>query len=144
MLFQRRLNQFKVRKGRRSWRWQSTVFKKCDRSNHRLETSKACAADTCQHTCEPLAVEKCPHTWTLRYSVNGKQAEKSFRDKVHETSGRTLYGSGKKLRQDFQLKLTVDKLDAGLPGTGVTAAHARADVSYPGTPRASRAPPSSG
>jgi integrase len=89
-----------------------TVFKKCDRSNHRSETSKACATDTCQHTCEPSAVEKCPHAWTLRYSVNGKQVEKSFRDKVHETSGRTLYGSGKKLAQDFQLKLTVDKRSA--------------------------------
>ena len=89
-----------------------TVFKKCDRSNHRPETSKACAAGTCQHTCEPSAIEKCPHAWTLRYSVSGKQVEKSFRDKVHETTGRTLYGSGKKLAQDFQLKLTVDKRSA--------------------------------
>ena len=89
-----------------------TVFKKCDRSNHRPETSKACAAGVCQHTCEPSAVEKCPHAWTLRYSVSGKQVEKSFRDKVHETTGRTLYGSGRKLAQDFQLKLTVDKRSA--------------------------------
>ena len=72
----------------------------------------ACAADTCQHTCEPSAIEKCAHAWTLRYTVNGEQVEKSFRDKVHETTGRTLYGSGKKLAQDFQLKLTVDKRSA--------------------------------
>jgi hypothetical protein len=85
------------------------VFKKCDRSNHHPETSKGCAAGTCQHTCEPSAVEKCPHAWTLRYSVNGKQVERSFKDEVHPTSGRTLYGSGRRLAQDFQLKTTVDK-----------------------------------
>jgi hypothetical protein len=41
--------------------------------------------------------------------LNGKQVEKSFKDAVNETSGRTAYGSGKKLAQDFQLKLTVEK-----------------------------------
>jgi hypothetical protein len=50
-----------------------------------------------------------PHAWTLRYWVNGKQVEKSFRDKKHPTTGRVDYGSGKQLAQDWQLKLTVDK-----------------------------------
>jgi hypothetical protein len=49
---------------------------------------------------------ECKHAWTLRYSVNGKQLEKSFRDSLR--SGRTVYGSGRKLAQDFQLKLTVE------------------------------------
>jgi integrase len=41
--------------------------------------------------------------------VNGKQLEKSFRDITHPTTGRVNYGSGRKLAQDFQLQLTVDK-----------------------------------
>ena len=53
--------------------------------------------------------EKCSHAWTVRYSVNGKQVEKSFKDTVNESNGRTNYGSGKKFAQDFQLRLTVDK-----------------------------------
>jgi hypothetical protein len=53
--------------------------------------------------------DRCPHAWTLRYWVNGKQVEKSFRDKKHPNTGRVDYGSGKKLVQDWQLKLTVDK-----------------------------------
>jgi hypothetical protein len=84
-----------------------TIFKKCDMSNHRPETVKRCASVECQHTCD--TPEKCSHAWTLRYSVNGKQVEKSFPDTVHETSGRTIYGSGKRRAQDFQLQLTVDK-----------------------------------
>lgn len=48
-----------------------TIFKKCSMSNHRPETVKRCASATCQHTCQ--ASEKCPHAWTLRYSVNGKR-----------------------------------------------------------------------
>jgi hypothetical protein len=44
-----------------------------------------------------------------RYWVNGKQVEKSFQDKKHPNTGRVDYGSGKKLAQDWQLKLTVDK-----------------------------------
>ncbi|HEY0935722.1 MAG TPA: hypothetical protein VGD91_18505, partial [Trebonia sp.] len=86
-----------------------TVFKKCDLSNHKPDSNKKCGDGTCQHSCRPSAVEKCPHAWTLRYWVDGKQLEKSFRDTVHETTGRTAYGSGRKLAQDFQLKLTVDK-----------------------------------
>jgi integrase len=84
-----------------------TVFKKCDRSNHKPDSNKNCAADTCQHTCQPTEVGKCPHAWTLRYWVDGKQLEKSFRDEIR--NGRVVYGSGKKLAQDHQLKLTVDK-----------------------------------
>lgn len=84
-----------------------TIFKKCDRSNHKPETNKDCAAGTCQHTCGKP--DRCSHAWTLRYWVNGKQREKSFNDTVNENTGRVNYGSGKKLAQDFQLKLTVDK-----------------------------------
>jgi integrase len=84
-----------------------TVLKKCDRSNHKPETNKRCTNGTCQHTCDNP--EKCKHAWTLRYSVNGKQLEKSFRDQVHATTGRTLYGSGRKLAEDWQLTTTVQK-----------------------------------
>jgi hypothetical protein len=47
------------------------------------------------------------HAWTLRYRADGKQRERSFKDEVRH--GRTVYGSGRKLAQDAQLKLTVDK-----------------------------------
>jgi hypothetical protein len=81
------------------------VFKKCDRVGHKPDSNKACAADTCQHTCSD--VERCPHAWTLRYWADGRQRERSFKDEVRH--GRTIYGSGRKLAQDAQLKLTVDK-----------------------------------
>lgn len=83
------------------------IFKKCDLSNHRPETVKQCASGTCQHTCPSDSIEKCRHAWTLRYWVNGKQLEKSFMDEIR--SGRVRYGSGRKLAEDFQLKLIVDK-----------------------------------
>jgi integrase len=83
------------------------IFKKCDMSNHRPDTVKQCVSGTCQHTCPADDVEKCKHAWTLRYWVNGKQLEKSFKDELR--NGRVVYGSGRKLAQDFQLKLTVDK-----------------------------------
>ena len=83
------------------------IFKKCDMSNHRPGTVKQCVSGTCQHTCPADDVEKCKHAWTLRYWVNGKQLEKSFKDEIR--NGRVSYGSGRKLAQDFQLKLTVDK-----------------------------------
>ena len=83
------------------------IFKKCDTSNHRPETVRLCAAGTCQHTCKSDTIEKCKHAWTLRYWVNGRQAEKSFRDEIR--NGRVVYGSGRKLAQDSQLRLTVDK-----------------------------------
>ena len=53
--------------------------------------------------------EKCKHAWTLRYWVNGKQLEKSFKDEHHAIRVASATGSGRKLAQDFQLKLTVDK-----------------------------------
>ena len=61
------------------------VFKKCDRASHKPDSNKACAADTCQHTCSD--VERCPHAWTLRYWAEGKQRERSFKDEVRH--GRT-------------------------------------------------------
>jgi hypothetical protein len=84
-----------------------TIFKQCDRSYHKPDTNKKCVAGSCQHMCEKP--EKCQHAWTLRYSVNGRQREKSFRDTTHPTTGRVNHGSGRKLAQDFQLKLTVEK-----------------------------------
>jgi integrase len=87
------------------------VFKKCDRAAHRPDTNKACASDTCQHTCSDI--ERCPHAWTLRYWVNGKQRERSFKDQVGGR-GRVQYGSGKRLAVDAQLKLTHDKRAEGV------------------------------
>jgi len=84
-----------------------TIFKKCDRSNHRPDSNKRCASSECQHTCD--SPSRCPHAWTLRYWVNGKQVEKSFRDKQNASTGRMDYGSGRKLARDWQLKVTVDK-----------------------------------
>jgi hypothetical protein len=49
----------------------------------------------------------------LRYSANGKQSEKSFADKINPNTGRVDHGSGRKLAQDFQLKLTHDKRAEG-------------------------------
>ena len=66
------------------------IFEKCDTSNHRPNTVKQCVSGTCQHTCPPGAVEKCKHAWTLRYWVNGKQLEKSFKDEIR--NGRVSYG----------------------------------------------------
>jgi hypothetical protein len=80
-----------------------TSFKKCDRSNHKPETNKSCAVGTCQHTCDKPG--RCPHAWKLRYAVNGKQREKSFKDTTHPTTGRVNYGSGRKLARDFQPSL---------------------------------------
>jgi hypothetical protein len=81
------------------------VFKKCDMSGHKPDSNKACGSGTCQHTCSDA--EKCAHAWTLRYWADGRQRERSFRDEV--LNGRTVYGSGRKLAQDAQLKLTVDE-----------------------------------
>ncbi len=57
---------------------QATIFKKCDRSGHKPESNKGCAAGTCQHTCESRQVTDCAHKWTVRYSVNSRQREQSF------------------------------------------------------------------
>ena len=42
-----------------------TLFKKCDRSNHKPDSNKRCASATCQHTCDNR--ERCACVWTLRY-----------------------------------------------------------------------------
>jgi hypothetical protein len=68
-----------------------TIFKQCDQALHKPDTNKKCANDACQHTCSKP--ERCSHAWTLRYSVNGKQLEKSFKDTTHPTTGRVNYGS---------------------------------------------------
>ena len=83
------------------------IFKKCDTSNHRPETVRRCASGTCQHTCPPDTLEKCKHAWTLRYWVNGKQAREVVQGRDAQRAG--CLWSGRKLAQDFQLKLTVDK-----------------------------------
>jgi integrase len=57
-----------------------------------------------------------------RYSLNGKQVEKSFKDQVNASTGRVNYGSGKKLAEDWQLKTTVDKRS----GDVVFADHSKA------------------
>jgi hypothetical protein len=57
---------------------QATVFKKCDRSNHKPGSNRLCADGTCQHTCESGQVADCTHKWTVRYSVNSRQREQSF------------------------------------------------------------------
>jgi hypothetical protein len=57
---------------------QATIIKKCNREYHRPASNKACAGGTCQHTCQPAQVEGCAHQWTVRYSVNSRQREKSF------------------------------------------------------------------
>ena len=57
---------------------QATIFKKCDRTNHKPGSNKLCAGGTCQHTCEARQVPDCPHKWTVRYSVNSRQREQSF------------------------------------------------------------------
>jgi integrase len=58
--------------------------------------------------CECSSKTRCPHGWTLRYWVNGKQREKTFKDTIGPDK-RPQYGSGKKLAQDFQVKLAHDK-----------------------------------
>jgi hypothetical protein len=53
-----------------------TIFKKCDRSNHKPDSDKRCASATCQHTCGNPGRCACldPH-----YLVFNKQHGKSFR-----------------------------------------------------------------
>ena len=84
-----------------------TIFKKCDRSNHRPDSNKGCASSTCQHTCD--TPERCAHAWTLRYWANGKQVEKSFRTGSTHHGARGLRQREEARVRDWQLKLTVDK-----------------------------------
>lgn len=95
-----------------SGKLQGTIFKKCDRAAHRPESNRGCADGSCQHTCETPAVERCPHAWTLRYSVAGKQIEESFRDDM-DRNKRVRYGTGLKKVQDAQLELTRGKRSQG-------------------------------
>lgn len=95
-----------------SGKLQGTIFKKCDRSAHRPASRRQCADGTCQHTCEPSQIERCPHAWTLRYSANGRQTEESFKDDM-DARKRIKYGSGLKKAQDAQLELTRGKRAEG-------------------------------
>ncbi len=91
---------------------QATILKKCDRTYHRPQTNRQCASGSCQHTCEPTQTERCRHAWTVRYTVNGVQRDKSFRDEM-DTAKRVLWGTGLKKAQDFQLELTRGKRAQG-------------------------------
>jgi hypothetical protein len=73
-------------------RLQATIFKKCSAEFHRPESNKGCANGTCQHTCEPPAVERCAHKWTVRYVVNRTQREKSFADEM-DAGKRVRFGT---------------------------------------------------
>ena len=53
--------------------------------------------------CDCPSKTRCAHGWTLRYWLDSKQREKTFRD----TPGKP--GSGKKLAEDFALKLATGK-----------------------------------
>jgi integrase len=86
---------------------EGTIFKKCDKALCKPETNKACGAGQCQHTCEKP--ERCPHKWTLRYWAGDRQRESSYPDKRNDR-GQPVYGSGKKLAQEAQLKIAHDKL----------------------------------
>jgi hypothetical protein len=74
---------------------QATVFKKCDRVNHRPDSNKQCANGTCQHTCEPAQVEGCAHKWTVRYSVNSRQREQSFAELTEAQTFQLTLSTGK-------------------------------------------------
>jgi integrase len=89
---------------------EGVILKKCDLALHKPATNKACAAGTCQHTCE--RPERCSHAWTLRYSVKDRQRELSFKDDI-DSHGRVKYESGKRKAKDAQLKITHDKRAEG-------------------------------
>lgn len=91
---------------------QATILKKCNRAYHRPGTNRQCASGTCQHTCEPPETGRCRHAWTVRYTVNGVQRDKSFRDEM-DAAKRVLWGTGLKKAQDFQLELTRGKRAQG-------------------------------
>jgi integrase len=74
---------------------QATIVKKCDRTNHRPDSNKDCANVTCQHTCEPAQVETCAHKWTVRYSVNSRQREQSFKTFTEAETFQLTLSTGK-------------------------------------------------
>jgi Phage integrase family len=120
---------------------QATIIKKCSREYHRPASNKACARGTCQHTCEPARIETCAHQWTVRYSVNSRQREKSFASVTDA--------------QTFQLTLSTGKQTDGAmftdPKAGIVAflplcgkfisAMAKANANSKGTYRSNFANP---
>ncbi len=105
---------------------QATIFKKCDRTNHKPDSNKLCAGGTCQHTCEARQVPDCPHKWTVRYSVNSRQREQSFG---------TLTEA-----QTFQLTLSTGKQTQGAmfidPRAGIVAFLPLCDIYIEGMAKA--------
>jgi Phage integrase family len=77
---------------------QATVFKKCDRAGHKPETNKACAAGTCQHTCDTAQAQACAHKWTVRYSVNSRQREQSFATFTEAQTFQLTLSTGKQVQ----------------------------------------------
>ena len=59
----------------------------------------ACADGTCQHTCDPVQAAQCAHKWTVRYSVNSRQREASFKTQTEA--------------QVFQAELSTKKVTQG-------------------------------
>ena len=57
-------------------------------------------------------MEKCPHKWTVRYTANGVQRERSFADEM-DAGKRVRPGTGLKKAQDFQLEATRGKRAQG-------------------------------
>lgn len=49
--------------------------------------------------CDCKVKRTCPHGWTLRYYLDGKQKEQTFRDTL-DGSGKRVYGSGQQLAKD--------------------------------------------
>jgi hypothetical protein len=54
--------------------------------------------------CRCTDQDRCHHKWTVQYWANGRQREVSFADELDER-GRIMTGSGRKLAEDFQLKV---------------------------------------
>jgi hypothetical protein len=77
---------------------QATVFKKCDRTGHKPATNKACAAGSCQHTCDAAQTVTCAHKWTVRYSVNSRQREQSFATFTEAQTFQLTLSTGKQVQ----------------------------------------------
>ena len=78
-----------------------TIFKKCDRANHRPDSNKGCASSTCQHTCG--SPERCHHARTLRCSPRLMRAAgvadftlSRTRGVAHQVSGYLLPSAAKR------------------------------------------------
>jgi len=65
-------------------------------------------AGTIVKKCSCTAKTRCEHGWTLRFWDAGRQREKTFRDALGP-DGKVRLGSGKKLAEDFAVKLAHDK-----------------------------------